>query len=130
MHDYNKHLTSFYEMFSRPQTTRLQDTPSQLLIFLQASKFSADFRWCGREFHILAPKLLRLLVPEVTRLTTRISKFDLYLLRTFLLGSLSLNISCIKHGFRIFKVLYTSVHKSLSRATFIVGSPDFSKSNS
>ena len=51
-------------MFSRPQTTQLQDTPFQLLIiFLKVSKFSADFTWCGREFHILGPKLLRLLVP-------------------------------------------------------------------
>ena len=51
-------------MFPRSQTTQLQDTPIQLLIiFLKVSKFSADFTWCGGEFHILGPKLLRLLVP-------------------------------------------------------------------
>ena len=39
---------NFYEMFSRPQTTQLQDTPFQLLIiFVKVSKFSADFAWCG-----------------------------------------------------------------------------------
>ena len=65
MHYYNKHLFFFNEMFSRPQTTLCNcDTPFQLLInFLKASKFSADFMWCGSEFHILGPKLLRLLVP-------------------------------------------------------------------
>ena len=57
MHYYNKHPINFYEMFSRPQTTQLQDTPFQLLIiFLKISKFLADFRWCGREFHILGSK--------------------------------------------------------------------------
>ena len=64
MHQYNKHLINFYEMFSRLQKTQLQDTPFQLLmIFLKIYKFSAYFTWCGREFHILGPKLLRLLVP-------------------------------------------------------------------
>ena len=61
---YNKDLINFDEMFSRPQTTQSQDTPFQPLInFLKASKFLADFTWHGREFHILCPKLLRLLVP-------------------------------------------------------------------
>ena len=45
MHYYNKHLLNFYEMFSRPQTTQLQETPFQLLIFFlnsfKAPKFSA-----------------------------------------------------------------------------------------
>ena len=60
----NKHLISFYEMFSWPETTQLQDTLFQvLIIFLKTSKFSEDFTWCGRKFHILGPKLLRLLVP-------------------------------------------------------------------
>ena len=64
MYYYNKHLINFYEMFSRPQTTQLQDAPFQLLkIFLKVFKFSADFVWCGREFHILGPKLLKFLVP-------------------------------------------------------------------
>ena len=59
----NTHLINFYEMFSRPQTTQLQDKLFQLLItFLKVFKFSADYTWCGREFHILVPKLLRLLV--------------------------------------------------------------------
>ena len=48
-------------------------------IFMKASKFSADFMRCGREFSILGPKLLRVLVPPVTSLTTGISKFNLYL---------------------------------------------------
>ena len=34
--------------------------------FLKAAKFSADFTWCGREFHILDPKLLGLSVRQVT----------------------------------------------------------------
>ena len=51
-------------MFSRPQTTELQETPVQLLIIsLKASKSLADLMWCGKEVHILSPELLRLLVP-------------------------------------------------------------------
>ena len=53
---------NFYEIFSRPQTAQLQDTPFQLLIiFLKDSKFLADFTWCSRDFHMLGPKFLRLL---------------------------------------------------------------------
>ena len=52
------------------------------------------------------------------------------LLRTFLLVSLSLNNSCIKHGFKLFKVLYTSLYKSHSQVSFTVGLTDFWKSNS
>ena len=64
MHYYNKYLINFYEMFSRPQATQLTRHGIQLLIiFLKVSKFSADSTWCGIKFHILFPKLLRLLVP-------------------------------------------------------------------
>ena len=62
-HQYNKHLINFQGIFSRPQATQLQVTPFQLLIiFLKASKFLANFMQCGRDFHILSLKLLRLLV--------------------------------------------------------------------
>ena len=63
MHYFNKYGINFYEMLFRPQATQLEDVPFQLLIiFFKVSKFSADFTWCGREFYILRPKLLRLLV--------------------------------------------------------------------
>ena len=47
-----------------------------------------------------------------------------------MLVSLSFNNSCMKHGFGLFKVSYTSTHKGLSRDRVIVGLPDFSKSSS
>ena len=54
---------NLYEVFSRPQTTQLQDMLFQLLKFcLKASKFPAGFKWCGREFRFLGRKLLRFLV--------------------------------------------------------------------
>ena len=47
-----------------------------------------------------------------------------------MLVSLSFNNSCIKHGFGLFKVSYTSMHEGLSRDREKVGLTDFSKSSS
>ena len=54
-------------MSSRPQTIKLQDTPSQLpIIPPKAPKSPADSVWRGRELHTSGLKLLRPLVPQLT----------------------------------------------------------------
>ena len=50
-----------------------------LTILLNVIRFSVDFIWCGKEFHILGPNTRMFFVPNLSWLVFRISEVSLYL---------------------------------------------------
>ena len=50
-----------------------------ITILLDVIRFSVDFIWCGKEFHILGPNTRMFFVPNLSWLIFRISEVSLYL---------------------------------------------------
>ena len=49
-----------------------------LTILLNVIRFSVDFIWCGKEFHILGPNTRMFFVPNLSWLVFGISEVSLY----------------------------------------------------
>ena len=49
-----------------------------LAILLNVIRFSVDFIWCGKEFHILRPNTRMFFVPNLSWLVFGISEVSLY----------------------------------------------------
>ena len=49
-----------------------------LTILLNVIRFSVDFIWCGKEFHILGPNTHMFFVPNLSWLVFGISEVSLY----------------------------------------------------
>ena len=75
-------LSEIYFIYSRSfvQTVHSHFTPFNFLItLLSMLSFTADFIWCGKQFHILEPNPRKLLISNLTWLFLGTFMFCLYL---------------------------------------------------
>ena len=124
---YTKEFDEFFDL----QALHSQTAPFQIFIkFLNTFRFSDDLMCNGNEFHIFGPKLLKLFSPYLTWFILGTSRFNLYLFRTGRFDTRNWNKSFMKEGFRSFKVLKISIHRTLRFLTFKVHFSDLFSNSS